>query len=65
MNEIEAQLVGKKWIKFEQIPPLIKQMYDIQLALTGLNLKEGLQKHPRAYEIACEYWLNNTIDKAI
>ena len=55
MNEIEAQLAGKKWIKFEQIPSSIRQMYDIQLALTGLNLKEELQKHPRAYEIACEY----------
>jgi len=71
MNEIESQLQGKHWIKFKDIPPSIKLMYDLQLMASGMavgvgpNLKEEFQKFPGAYEIACEYWLNNTIDKAI
>ena len=62
MDKINAQLQGKTWIPFKDIPAIAKMIYDIQLEVSLSGLKEYLQKYDRAYETACEYWFNNTHD---
>ena len=66
MNKLEAHLQDKQWIAFRDIPPCVRRIYDLILAVNVPGLKElWVNQYPGAYEQACEYWFNNTLEDVI
>lgn len=67
MNKIEAQMQGKKWIPFEDIPQVVRNTYDMLLAVSVPGIKELWKQmlgNDKAYEQSCEYWWNNALEEA-
>lgn len=73
MNKTEAQLKGIPWVDFKDIPPSLKRMYDLVLAVKPIA--EMVVKHNPCvktetertviYENCCEYWFNNQLINAV
>jgi len=61
MTKQEAELAGKQWIPFADIPPSVRLMHQLSVQVCTPGLIDVLRKTPDAYEDACEHWFNNAL----